>query len=79
MTMPESRAREIQIPRRDRSEIPTVPGWYLVHDAARGEPLLLRWSRWSKRWEYPHSIATVPVAGWLGPIRGVPDDLAGAE
>lgn len=64
----------LQIPYRHRTEFPTEPGWYLVHDASRNEPIVLRWSRWSKRWEYPRSIGTVPAAGWLGPIQGVPDE-----
>lgn len=64
----------IQIPLRPRTELPTEAGWYLVHEAGVG-PLLLRWSKSSGRWQYPKSVATVPVSGWIGPIRGVPDEF----
>lgn len=66
----------IQIPRRNRDDLPTEAGWYLVHEAGRPEPLLLKWTRWSKRWEFPRSVSTVNAVGWAGPIRGVQDELA---
>lgn len=66
----------IQIPRRPRSEFPKVPGWYIVHDACSRAPLLLPWASGSTRWVYPKSVATVPVEGWIGPVLGVPEELA---
>src|SRR3546814_2759651 len=59
----------LQIPAR--TDLPTEPGWYIVHDRTRDEPLLLRWTRWTTRWQYPRNVSTVPVLGWLGPVRGV--------
>lgn len=65
----------IQIPRRHPTELPTEAGWYLVHESGSTEPLLLKWTRWSKRWEYPRSVSTVSAIGWAGPIKGVPDEF----
>lgn len=78
MTGPIARAQSeaIQIPRRDRNELPSVPGYYLVHESGRSEPLLLKWTRWSKRFEYPRSVSKVDAVGWAGPIRGVKDEFA---
>lgn len=65
----------IQITRRPRTELPTEPGFYLVHEAGNSQPIILRWARWSRRWEYPRAVGTVPVEGWDGPIKGVPDEF----
>lgn len=65
----------IQITRRPRTELPTAPGFYIVQESGNPIPLLLRWSRWSTRWELPRSVASINAVGWEGPIKGVPDEL----
>ncbi len=78
MNRPTSSAHAIQIPRKHPTELPTEAGFYLVHEAGKSEPQLFKWTRWSKRWEYPKSVAAPPVVGWLGPVKGVPDEFGGA-
>lgn len=63
----------LYIPRRPRSEVPTEPGFYLVHEAGVNRPQLVKWSGYEKTWRYAKSNAQMPVDGWLGPIHGVPD------
>ncbi len=69
----------IQIPRRHPTELPTEAGFYLVEEAGVSEPQIFRWSAHSTRWQYPRSVATPPIVGWLGPIRRVPDAFGGAR